>query len=103
MGIAGRLAAMCLLLCSLPAHAENPDLPSALYRDPEVDAQFPAMSSGMSRFTDSRQRSYVAAKPKSAMASSATTVKRCEPSVVRTRRGSWAYSVVSPTNPEGIR
>jgi uncharacterized protein len=47
MGIAGRLAAMCLLLCSLPAHAENPDLPSALYRDPEVDAQFPAMSSGI--------------------------------------------------------
>jgi pimeloyl-ACP methyl ester carboxylesterase len=47
MGISSRLAAMCLLLCSVPAYAQIPDLPAALYRDPEVDAQYPAMSSGI--------------------------------------------------------
>ncbi len=40
-------AAMGFLLCAVSAYAQVPDLPAALYRDAEVDAQNPAISRGI--------------------------------------------------------
>jgi pimeloyl-ACP methyl ester carboxylesterase len=42
-----RIAGMCFLLCSVPAYAQNSDLPTALYRDAAADAQYPAESRGI--------------------------------------------------------
>lgn len=43
----GRKAAMAFFLCTVRAHAQIPDLPPALYRDAQVDAQYPATSRGI--------------------------------------------------------
>lgn len=43
----GRKTAMAFFLCAVRAHAQVPDLPPALYRDAEADAQYPAMSRGI--------------------------------------------------------
>lgn len=41
------MAAMACLLSVVPAYAQISDLPRALYRDAEADAQYPALSSGI--------------------------------------------------------
>jgi uncharacterized protein len=43
----GLMAAMCFLLCSVRSYAQIADLPTALYRDAKVDAQYPANSRGI--------------------------------------------------------